>query len=178
MSRRYVALLRGINVGTAKRVAMADLRAAVEGLGFHEVKTLLNSGNVVFRGEEALPADVAAAVEQAVFEVSGVLSKTVALTDADFRQVVAENSLADSPDPSRLLVMFLVNPDDRGELLALAKDDWSPEKVAVGSKAGYFWCPKGVLESRCLKAAGKVIGKDLTTRNWATVQKIRALLEK
>src|SRR5262245_1757499 len=135
MSRRFVALLRGINVGTAKRVAMADLRAAVEGLGFHDVKTLLNSGNVVFAGEDARPADVAAAVERAVFETTGVVSKTIALKDAEFAKIVAENSLAGSPDPTRLFVMFLANPASRRDLAALAKDDWSPEQIAVGSKA-------------------------------------------
>jgi uncharacterized protein (DUF1697 family) len=63
-------------------------------------------------------------------------------------------------------------------LLSIAKDDWSPERVAVGSKAAYFWCPDGILESKALKAAGKVLRTDVTTRNWATVLKINALLQK
>lgn len=63
---RYVALLRGINVGRAKRVAMADLRALVEGLGFHSVRTLLNSGNVVFDGEVADCTDAAIRIEHAL----------------------------------------------------------------------------------------------------------------
>ncbi len=58
MSRRFVALLRGINVGTAKRVSMTELRAVVESLGFRNAKTLLNSGNVVFTGEDARATDV------------------------------------------------------------------------------------------------------------------------
>src|SRR5688572_4013562 len=64
-SEQYVALLRGINVGTAKRVAMADLRALVEGLGYQNVRTLLNSGNVVFGGPSASPGAVAARIERA-----------------------------------------------------------------------------------------------------------------
>src|SRR5262249_47448521 len=168
MSRRFVALLRGINVGTAKRVPMADLRAAVESLGLRDVKTLLNSGNVVFTGEDARPADLAAAIEHAVFETTGVTSKTIVLAEADVRRVVAENALADFPEHSRLLVMFFGDAGRRRDLAAVAKDDWSPERVAVGSIAAYFWCPNGVLESRALKAAGKILGADVTTRNWAT----------
>jgi uncharacterized protein (DUF1697 family) len=178
MSVSFVALLRGINVGTAKRVAMADLRRVVEELGFHDVKTLLNSGNVVFSGEEARTADVAASIEQAVQEATGVSARTIALTSAEFQQVVAENPITEPPNPSRLLVVFLFDPVDRRELAAMAKDDWTPETVAVGSRAGYFWCPDGVLESRALKAAGKVLTADVTTRNWATVLKIQALLAK
>lgn len=178
MPIRYVALLRGINVGTAKRVAMADLKRVVEDLGFHDVKTLLNSGNVVFGGEEARSSDVAASIEQGVLEATGVSSKTTALNATEFAQVVAENPVADPSNPSRLLVAFLFNPEERRDLLAIAKDDWSPEKVSVGSKAAYFWCPDGILESKALKAAGKVLRTDVTTRNWATVLKIKALLEK
>jgi uncharacterized protein (DUF1697 family) len=178
MSQRYVALLRGINVGAAKRVAMADLKRIVEDLGFHDVKTLLNSGNVVFSGEEARSSDVAASIEQAVLEATGVSSKTIALSAVEFAQVVAENPVADKPNPSRLLVAFLFNPEERRDLLSIAKDDWSPERVAVGSKAAYFWCPDGILESKALKAAGKVLRTDVTTRNWATVLKINALLQK
>ena len=66
MNRRYVALIRGINVGRAKRVAMADLRALVEGLGYGEVRTLLNSGNVVFRVPAARSGDIAGRIEKAI----------------------------------------------------------------------------------------------------------------
>ena len=178
MSRRFVALLRGINVGTAKRVSMADLRAAVEGLGFRNAKTLLNSGNVVFAGEDARAADVAAALERAVLEATGVSSKTIALTDADFAKIVDENPVNEPPEPSRYFVMFLFDPNHRRKLASLAKEDWSPETVAVGSRAAYFWCPMGLLESKALKAAGKLLGSEMTTRNWATVRKIHDLLAK
>ena len=127
MPVRFVALLRGINVGTAKRVAMADLKRVVEDLGFHDVKTLLNSGNVVFGGEEARSSDVAASIEQAVLEATGVSSRTIALNATEFAQVVSENPVAEPPNPSRLLVAFLFNPEERRDLLAIAKDDWSPE---------------------------------------------------
>ena len=85
---RYVALLRGINVGRAKRVAMGDLRALVEALGFTDVRTLLNSGNVVFSGAAANPADLAARLERALANRLGVSSTIVVLTSGDVQTIV------------------------------------------------------------------------------------------
>ena len=62
----HVALLRGINVGSAKRIAMADLRALVEGLGFRDVRTLLNSGNIIFSAPKNRRDDAAARIEKAM----------------------------------------------------------------------------------------------------------------
>ena len=63
---RHVALLRGINVGRAKRVAMAELRALIEGLGYGDVRTLLNSGNVVFSASAATAGNAASRIEEAL----------------------------------------------------------------------------------------------------------------
>src|SRR5262245_8002074 len=76
-----VALLRGINVGTAKRVAMADLRALVEGLGYGDVRTLLNSGNVVFSVPRTAKGDPAARIEKALAAKLGVSSRILVLRD-------------------------------------------------------------------------------------------------
>ena len=75
MPGRMVALLRGINVGKAKRIAMAELRAVVEGLGYGDVKTLLNSGNVVFNTPDPDPIKTADQIETAIARVLGVASR-------------------------------------------------------------------------------------------------------
>ena len=85
---RYVALLRGINVGRAKRIAMGDLRAVVERLGFTEVRTLLNSGNVVFTGATAKPQEIATRIEEALASRLGVSSATIVLTGDDVQTIV------------------------------------------------------------------------------------------
>src|SRR3954469_10276440 len=100
MSQRYVALLRGINVGTAKRVAMADLKKLIEKLGYKDVKTLLNSGNAVFAGEKAASGDVAMKIEQAVLKSTGVSSKTIVLNASEFAAVVKENPTSEPENPS------------------------------------------------------------------------------
>jgi uncharacterized protein (DUF1697 family) len=181
MAGRHVALIRGINVGRAKRVAMADLRALVERLGYVSVRTLLNSGNVVFTIAAGAPrgGDPAARIEKAMAASLGVSARVTVLSAKEMAVVVAENALAgDALDPSRLMVSFFRDPAaERKRLAPLAKDDWAPEKFILGTRAAYISCPKGILESRAAAAAFKILGDAVTSRNWATVTKLHALLE-
>ncbi|HKH44522.1 MAG TPA: DUF1697 domain-containing protein [Thermoanaerobaculia bacterium] len=175
-SVRQVALLRGINVGRAKRVAMADLRALVEDLGFGEVRTLLNSGNVVFTAPGTAPGDAAAAIEKALVQRTGVSSRVTVLTAAELAAAVDENPLLDvAHDHTRLLVSVLTNPADRSKLEPLVKQDWTPEVLALGARVAYLWCPEGLLASRLPEAVGRALGDAVTTRNWATLTKLHAL---
>lgn len=178
MAPRYVALLRGINVGKAKRVAMADLRALVEGLGCSEVRTLLNSGNVVFTAARGTPAALGKRISGALARDLGVTARVTVIGAADFGKVVAANPLlAVADNPSRLMVGFLAGAAERKLVAPLVKQDWGREGLAPGSQAVYVWCPTGVLDSRALAAVGKLLGEAWTARNWATVSKLHALLE-
>ena len=173
----HVALIRGINVGKAKRVAMADLRALVEKLGYSNARTLLNSGNVVFDAGRAAASTVAKRFEEGMAAKLKVPARVTVLTGAEFATVVEENPLgAVADNPSRLLVAFLTDPKDRARLLPLARQAWKPEALGLGSRAAYIWCPAGMLESPLTEAVGRALGAATTTRNWATVTKIRALL--
>jgi len=178
MAGTHVALLRGINVGKAKRVSMAELRALVEGLGYRDVRTLLNSGNVVFTAPRVAPATAAARIEAAIARELGVASRVTVLAAAELAAAVAGNPLAAGDrNPSRLLVSILADPADRRRLDSLAGEDWSPELLALGPRAAYLWCPEGVLASRAAEAIGRALGDAVTTRNWATMTKLAALLE-
>jgi uncharacterized protein (DUF1697 family) len=173
---RQVALLRGINVGRAKRVAMADLRALVEGLGYGDVRTLLNSGNVVFTARRAEPGEAAARIEKALATRLGVSARVTVLTAADLAAAVTENPLLGvADDPSRLLVAVLRNPADRAKLEPLMKQAWDAEVLAIGTRVAYLWCAEGILASRLAEAVGCVLGDAVTTRNWATMMKLYAL---
>jgi uncharacterized protein (DUF1697 family) len=173
-----VALLRGINVGRAKRVAMADLRALVAGLGYKEVQTLLNSGNVVFTAGRAAPGAAATRIEKALARELGVSSQITVLTAAELATAVAECPLLEvADDPARLLVAFLRDPADRPKVEPLLKEDWAPEALAVGRRVAYLWCAAGILASRLTEAVGRALGGAMTTRNWATVRKLHALTE-
>ena len=175
---RQVALLRGINVGRAKRVAMADLKAMIERLGYRDVRTLLNSGNVVFTVPAAVRGDPAPKIEQALVAKLGVSSRVTILTAETLASIVGRNPHAKvADDPSRLLVAVPRRPADRARLAALARQDWKPEAYAVGPLAAYVWMPRGTMESKLFAALSKALGEDVTTRNWATMLKLHALAE-
>lgn len=173
MAVRQIALLRGINVGRAKRVAMADLRAVVESLGYRDVGTLLNSGNVVLTGPEG---GTARRIEEAVSTRLGVSARVSVLTARELAEIVAENPLLDvATDPSRLLVSVLADPADRKKLEPLLDQDWGEERLGLGARVAYLWCPAGVLGSRLEEAVGRLVKDGVTARNWSTVLKLRAL---
>jgi uncharacterized protein (DUF1697 family) len=181
-----IALLRGINVGPAKRVAMADLRALVEDLGYGEVRTLLNSGNVVFtapdvasvgrRAAADVVAEAAAAIAEGLVVRLGVSARVTVITANELAAAIAGNPLVPvAHDPSRLLVGVLADPADLPRLEPLAERDWAPEAFAVGPRAAYLWCPDGVIASRLAKALDGALGDAVTSRNWTTMSKLAAL---
>lgn len=170
-------MLRGINVGRAKRVAMADLRLVYEQVGYGEVRTLLNSGNVVFTGPESLGGDAAAGLERALAERTGVSSTVVLLSAAELAAMVADNPLTSvATDPARLLVVVPARASGLEPVRALVGRDWAPEALAVGSRAAYLWCPVGVLASRLPTAVEAACPDVVTTRSWTTVRKLHTSL--
>ena len=177
MANRQIALLRGINVGTAKRVAMADLRALVEGLGYREVKTLLNSGNVVFTVPASVRGDAAARIEAALMARLKLQSRVTGLTAAELTAIVEANPLLKvATDHSRLLITVLTDPADRVRLVPLTKEQWGPDVLALGPRVAYQWCVGGTLKSPLALAVGKVMKDLATTRNWATILKLQQLV--
>ena len=172
-----VALLRGINVGRAKRVPMAELRDLLESLGCSGVKTLLNTGNAVFQAPKGSSRELAATIEKAIQGRFGFPVPVLVHTAREFNAIIADNPMPRAAqDPSRFLVAFVSSKAQLARAKPLLKESWSPEKFAIGGKAAYLWCASGIRESRLLQAFGKVTESSITTRNWATVLKIQAVL--
>jgi uncharacterized protein (DUF1697 family) len=179
---RYVALLRGINVGTARRIAMSDLRALLAQLGFTEVRTLLNSGNAVFSAAKGEPRKTADRIARALEAEKGISVSVMVLTSLELAAITAANTLLEIADtPSRLLVGILRDRADADRLADIAKADWGDERIALGGKnasagrAVYMWMPAGVIDSRLNAAVAKALGDRVTARNWATMLKLQAL---
>lgn len=175
---RYVALFRGINVGKAKRIAMADLRALLGKLGYEQVQTLLNSGNAVFTSA-AEPAGVhAERIREAVKKKLGVDALVILKSDKDVAGMIKECSLIKvADDPSRLLVAMTNDAKALGSLKSLSASRWEGEQVQLGKHAAFVWCGNGILESKALGVVLTALGGTGTTRNWATLGKIQALME-
>lgn len=177
-SKRYIALLRGVNVGRAKRIAMADLRKLIADLGYTNVRSVLNSGNVVFSGPARPQADVAVGIEETLVLKLGVAARVLVLDGQELAAIVAANPLVDrAPDHARLLAFILSSPcgTTLQGIETLCGQDWQPGAVALGERAVYVWCPDGILDSAAAAALGKQLGDATTSRNWATLLKLHAL---
>lgn len=172
----FVALLRGVNVGKARRVPMAELRTLLTGLGYTDVSTLLNSGNAVFRAAEGSSASHAAAIAAALSSKLQVDVPVVVKSGREFASIVAGNTLDHAAtDPSRLLVAFVQDSKALASLATVEALVVPPEQFLVGQQAAYLLCHSGLLDSKAGEALLGKAGKSATTRNWATVLKLKAL---
>ena len=175
---RYVALLRGVNVGRANRVPMADFRDLLERSGCTGVRTLLNSGNAVFASPARSPAGLADRIRVALAQRLAVDVPVIVKSENALAAVVAGNAIARvATDPSRLLVAFTQDAKALAALGTLSRLSRPPERFLVGDHAAYLWCPDGQLASKTAVALLGGGGYAATTRNWATVLKIRDLMQ-
>ncbi len=170
-----IALIRGINVGRGKRISMAELRQLHIRLGHQNVRTLLNSGNVLFDCDRPNAAQLSLAVQNAIVETFGFGAGVVVLTAKSFAAIVHENPLLKiAVDPARHLVAFAGQPRLLAPLRPLMKQPWAPDVLAIGSRAAYLWCQEGLIASKLCRTFGRHAGETVTTRNWATVLKLLA----
>jgi uncharacterized protein (DUF1697 family) len=172
---RYVALLRGINLGPRNRVAMPALREALEEAGFDDVQTYVQSGNVVL-GSRAKADSVRRKVENVMGERFGLEIPVVVRTRAELAAVVKRNPLGKvATEPKRYQVSFLEKKLPAKTLKELEAVAAPSERVVAHGREIYAWHPAGVARSKLwAKLAGKGLGVTATARNWTTVE---ALLE-
>jgi uncharacterized protein (DUF1697 family) len=171
----YVALLRAINLGSRRRVAMADLRAWLGTLGYGDVRTLLQSGNVVFSTRKKPPA-VRRELETALAADAGFTIECVLRTADELRAVVDADPFGHVADnPSRYFVSFVDGTAVWPELDTAA---FEPERVHLAEREAYFWLPEGAQNSKIMTAYQPGDGRIVTARNWNTVTKLLAMTEK
>jgi proline iminopeptidase len=178
MSRRFLALLRGVNnIGASRRVAMADLRALFERLGFTEVRTLLNSGNVVFTSP-GRSREIGARIQEALTAKLRLDARVLLLSSADVAGAVRDNPFARvATNPSHLLVLVPRERADLRRLKPLLNARWSPERLALGPRVAYLWCARGVARSPVWGAVDRALDRSGTVRNIATFTKALALMK-
>lgn len=170
---KNVALLRGINVGTAKSLAMPELKAVFETLGHLRVSTVLRSGNVVFEASGTVDAR---SIEAAVRAKTGVESSVLVLDSSRFAAIAAANPLLEiAKDGSKSFVTFLA--DHQGDITVPDAASLAPEVLVVGAGAVYQWMPAGSQQTRVPRSFWKQFDSPVTARNWNTVQKILAILD-
>jgi uncharacterized protein (DUF1697 family) len=173
----WTVLLRGINVGSHRRLPMAGLREALGVLGYADVATLGQSGNVVLRSEAAA-RDVERAVERVVEEacgVGGVL--VVARSREELAGVVDANPFPDAVEQPKLLqVSFCSGQPDPDAIREIESRDLGDERIAVRGREVYAFHPGGVHESPLARQlTDRQLGVTATARNWNTIAKLLEL---
>ena len=178
---RYVALLRGINVGGRNKVAMADLRQTAADLGYTDVSTYIQSGNLLFAADEDDTSTLAAALQRRITERLGVRPAVVVISAAELARVIAGNPFPDAPNP-RLVHAVFRNDDLRESGIAAiaaavqtARASGSRDEAVVVGRTLFLHTPDGFGRS---KLAAQLVGPSAsgTARNWATVTTLMALL--
>jgi uncharacterized protein (DUF1697 family) len=173
----FVALLRGINVGKHRRVAMADVRAAAIDAGYDDVTSYLQSGNLIFESRGHTSAAVGAALEK-VFEKSLQLDIDVIVRSAsELAKVVAKNPLFDAKlDPKLLHVAFLKQKPTAAAARTVQDVAFGRDEFVLQGTELYFRYPTGSGQSKMSAAFfEKKLGTPATARNWRVVTALAEL---
>ena len=172
---RYVVLLRAINLGKARRVAMPRLREILTGCGHGRVVTHLNSGNVLL--DSPLPeAELAADVSRAIEQEFGFAVPVVLRTGQELAAVVASDPFGSTAtDTSRYSVTFLPE-QPAADLVAALPPAEGPGEYRVDGRELYLWLPEGIRDSpMALWKWDRLLGTAGTNRNWNTVRRLAEL---
>jgi uncharacterized protein (DUF1697 family) len=181
---RYVALLRGINVGGRNKVAMADLRQIATSLGHTEVATYIQSGNMVFTSPDTSVSGLADALEEVIAARLGVQPAVVVLSRPELARVIADNPFPDEIAPKFLHAVFRreeMSPEGIAAVAAAqqrARAKGSRDEAVVVGRTLFLRTPDGLgrseLAAQLARSAAQTAG---TARNWATVTRLLAMLE-
>ena len=167
----FIALIRGINVGGHKKIKMADLKVSCEKLGLRNVRTLLQSGNVVFESDEKDRARLA----QQIQGVLGVEAKVILRTAAELKKIIAANPMLAEAErgPSGFIVMFLDGKPSAADLKTLRDAYSGPEQMELHGTELYIAYGPGMGQSKLTNALiERKLGVSGTARNWNTVTKL------
>jgi len=176
---RHVALLRAVNLAGRNAVSMASLRALLEELRFSEVRSLLQSGNLVFDDDRRTPAELERLLEEATMKKLGVRTDYFVRTSRDWSKLVAANPFPREAreDPGHLLVVCLKKAPSASDVKSLQAAIRGREIVRAEGRQAYIVYPDGVGRSKLTAALiEKKLGARGTARNWNTVLKLAAVV--
>lgn len=172
---RYIALLRGINVGGKNIIKMTDLKACFEKMGLKNVVTYIQSGNVLFDSNETNQHQLTQQIEKGLSEGFNYNSKIVLLSQQELIQLIkiAPIGFGVNPDDYRYDVIFLKQPLTSDEALSKIKTKVGVDFVTAGNGVLYFSRLSSMSgQSQMTKMIGTAIYKEMTIRNWNTTTKL------
>jgi uncharacterized protein (DUF1697 family) len=174
----YVAMLRGINVGGNKKIKMDKLRSSFEALGLEQVKTYIQSGNVVFKTAKVSPVALSRKLEERILGDFGFSVSVISRTVDEIQNTIANNPFLNQPgiDLEKLHVAFLSEAPTPAALKKLAELTLAPDRSRSLGKEVYFYFPNGVSGSSLWKhPLDRVLSVEATMRNWKTVNALHQM---
>jgi uncharacterized protein (DUF1697 family) len=175
--KKFIALLRGINVSGQKKIKMSDLKTLFEEDGFQNVETYIQSGNVIFSAKEKSPAKLEEKIVSAIKKKFGFDVKVIVITPGEIENTLKSNPfIKKKNDFDKLYVIFLSEKPLAENMKKLNTVDYSPEEYLIDGKYVYLFVPNGYgkakLNNNFFENKLKVSG---STRNWKTVNQLYEL---
>ena len=175
----WIALLRGINVGGKNVLKMNDLVVLLEGIGYVEPKTCLQSGNAVFKSAESSPVEMGTTIESALREIRGVEARVLVLGKEELRRNIASNPFPQADEnPSALHLFFLSEPPQSPDIESLSTHKADTESFVLTDRVFYLHAPDGFGRSKLAARVEMLLGVGATARNWRTVSKVWEMANK
>lgn len=171
-----IALFRGINVGGSNILPMRELVAVLEGLGLNQVRTYIQSGNVVFKSERRNLKELSQEISTAIGRSHGFSPHVFLLDLQTFQEAIAANPFSEAErEPKTLHLFFLAEGPQNLNLEALEGVKAENERFRLINNVFYLHAPDGIGRSKLAENVGKGWGVAVTARNWRTVSKIMAM---
>ncbi|MGV7222004.1 MAG: DUF1697 domain-containing protein [Nitrospinales bacterium] len=176
---KYISMLRGINVSGQKVIKMTDLMSLYESLGFKNVVTYIQSGNVIFETPTKTQNKLKGQLEKAIRRKYNFHVPVVIRTKSEMNKIVINipfNKLNPTEDGTKVLITFLSQKPNEINLSTIQQYVKSPEKLIVIDKEVYLHCPNGYGKSKLTNIfLEKKLEVEATTRNWKSVIKLNEL---
>lgn len=168
-----ILLLRGINVGGAGKLPMRELAGILESLGLENIRTYIQSGNVVFESSGQIPADLGEQIASAIEDQKGFRPHVLVLSGEAFERAADANPFEEAEeDPSRVHLFFLASEPENPDVDALTEAKSPTERFHLTDEVFYLYAPDGIGRSKLASKAEKILGVPATARNWRTVNKL------
>jgi len=177
----YISILRGINVGGKNKIKMDALKNVFTGLGFSQVQTYIQSGNVIFRSPELNTEELENRIQKQLKTEFGAEIPMFVFGLSEFKNIILQNPFSGekSKDPAFFHVSFLHNRPDTSAKEKIKAKQQDGEDVVIGKEAVYLYCPKGYGKTKLTNTyLEKIVKVSATTRNWKTSLKLLELAEK
>ncbi len=176
----YVSMLRGINVGGHKRIKMDQLRRSFEDLGFEQVQTYIQSGNVVFKAGKLSTVKLCNKIEKQILSDFGFPVPVISRSIDEMTKTIEGNPFLSERgvDQEKLHVMFLSEAPAPAALKKLADLTAAPDQCRASGREIYFYLPNGVSQSVLMKSpVDRILSVVTTTRNWKTVNSLHQMCQ-